>query len=45
MRLGIKYYYGFLNVFKDKYEAYNSVLMLSLGIPVVSNKAIEPSEH
>jgi hypothetical protein len=41
MRLGIKYYYGFLNVFKDKYEAHNSVLMLSLGIPVVSKKAIE----
>ncbi len=44
MRLGLKYYYGFGKVFKDKYTAHNSVFMISLGIPVVSKSQLEKQQ-
>lgn len=41
MRLGLRYYYGFLSQLIDYPNAHSSVFMLSFGMPIVGKKSIE----
>ena len=44
IRLGLRYYYGFLSPLKDNASARNSVLMFKVGIPIVGKSAINTEE-
>lgn len=45
MRLGIKYYYGFISPLKYEPSARNSVLMVTWGIPVGDEGKVMPDEN
>jgi len=38
MTLGLKYYYGFVDVYKDKAGSNNSSLFLKMNIPIGAGK-------
>ena len=38
MRIGLRYYYGFLDALKDVPGAHNSVIYLNVGIPIIPKK-------
>ncbi len=44
MTIGVKYYYGFANVYKDVSGTNNSSLFLKLNIPIGANKSKETAQ-
>ena len=45
LRIGLRYYYGFMSQLKDYPTANSSVFLLSFGIPIVGKESISKTEN